>query len=165
MKSRFIKYIPLVAFSFGALIAPAALAQGAAAPTVPAADYGDHSSQTLTTKAWEAYGARDFPLAVDYASKCIELYSGQAKEMQAGLEGPAPAEIASSLWALNDVGTCLYIRGQVYEAQGKSALALADYKRLANEFRFAQTWDTKGWYWSPADAAKQRITVVEFDAL
>jgi hypothetical protein len=137
----------------------------APAPATPAPDFGDHSSETLTTKAWEAFTSKNYADALAYTAKCIELYSAQAKEMQNSLESKAPAETAASLWALNDVGTCYYIRGQVFEAQGKSAEALAAYKKLVNEFSFAQTWDTKGWFWSPADAAKQRIKVVEFDTL
>lgn len=146
------------------MLALSASAQDAPA-TTPAAEYGDFSSATLTSKAWDALGQKNYALAIDYASKCIEMYSSQATEMQAGLTEPAPKETASSLWALNDVGTCLFIRGQAYEAQGESKPALADYKKLVADMSFAQTWDPKGWFWRPSDAAKQRITVVEFEAL
>ncbi len=144
------------------MVVPAASAQEAA--PAPKPDFGDYSSQTLTTKAWEAFAQKNYDLVYAYTGKCIELFSAQAAEMQASLTAPAPADTASSYWALNDVGTCLYIRAQAYEAQGKSKEALADYKKLMNDYSFAQTWDPKGWYWRPADAAKQRVKVIEFDA-
>lgn len=156
----------MLIFASAAFIVSVA-AEDASATDAPAAkaDYGNFSSETLTSKAWDALGKKQYGLAIDYATKCIEMYGAQAKEMQAGLTEPAPKETASSHWALNDVGTCLFIRGQVYEAKGESSKALADYKKLVNDYAFAQTWDPKGWYWRPADAAKQRITVVEFEAL
>ncbi|GHC03532.1 beta-glucanase precursor [Cerasicoccus arenae] len=145
-----------------ALLAFSASAQDA--PT-PEADYGNFSSEALTGKAWDAMGKKQYDLAIDYTSKCIEMYSAEAEKMQSAMTEPAPKETASEMWALNDVGTCLFIRGQAYEAKGESKLALADYQKLVNELSFAQTWDPKGWFWRPSDAAKQRITVVEFEAL
>ncbi|WP_309386340.1 hypothetical protein [Cerasicoccus frondis] len=162
MKTSYpIKSLLLLTFA-SMLLALNSFAQEAGAP---APDYGNFSSETLTSKAWDALGQKNYDLAIDYTSKCIEMYAAQAKEMQAGLTDAAPKETASSFWALNDVGTCLFIRGQAYEAKGESKLALADYKQLTSELSFAQTWDPKGWFWRPADAAKQRITVVEFEAL
>jgi tetratricopeptide (TPR) repeat protein len=146
--------------SLSAQAAPAANATAA-----PQADFGDQSSQTLTTKAWDALTSKNYALVYVYSGRCIELYATQAKEMQASLPARAPADTASSFWALNDVGTCLYIRGQAYEAEGKTAEAIAVYRKLVNELSFAQTWDTKGWFWPPADAAKQRIQVLEFETL
>lgn len=140
-------------------------AQDVPAATAPQPSYGDQSSQTLTTKAWEALTAKNYAFVDAYTARCVELYAAQAKEMQASLPARAPAETASSYWALNDVGTCLYVRGQALEAQGKTKEAIAAYRQLVSEFSYAQTWDTKGWFWPPADAAKQRIQVLEFETL
>ena len=85
--------------------------------------------------------------------------------MQAKLKAPAPAEIASDFWALNDVGTCYFIQGQAHEGLKKMNLALKDYRKLVKELSFAQAWDTQGWFWRVSDAAKQRISVLEFDVL
>ena len=106
------------------------------------ADFGDHRSETITTKAWQALGAGQHDLAITYTDKCIELYLGEAQKMQAGLTAPAPSETAATMWALNDVGTCLYIRGQALEALGRNAEASESYKTLAETLSFAQTWDT-----------------------
>ncbi len=131
-------------------------------------DFGDHSSSTITTKAWESLNAKNYPNATGYAKKCVELYEKQALEMQKSLQAPLPGtdrEAVSKLWALNDVGTCLFILGQALEKQDKSADALAAYKQLVTQLPFAQCWDPKGWFWKPADAAKTRLKALEFDSL
>ncbi|MFM7413967.1 MAG: beta-glucanase precursor [Planctomycetota bacterium] len=138
---------------------------GAALVAVAAArDYGDHSSATLTKKAWEALAAGDGDLVLAYTGKCRELYEAEAKKQQAALTDFAPAEKAHDSWALNDVGTCLFIVGQLQERQGSPREAIAAYRTLADELKFSQCWDTKGWFWKPAEAAAGRIKELEFDA-
>ncbi len=130
-------------------------------------DFGDHSSATITTKAWEALNSKNYDSAVGYAKKCIEMYEKQAVEMQKGLKEPVTGDkdAVAKLWALNDVGTCFFIMGQALEKQEKNAEALAAYKQLAEKVPFAQCWDTKGWFWKPAEGAKGRIKALEFDTL
>lgn len=133
-----------------------------------ALDYGDHTSATITHKAWEALAAQRFDDAVGYARKCIELYEKQAVETQKGLAEPVPGtdrEAVFKFWALNDVGTCFFIMGQALEKQEKGVDALGAYRQLVEKVPFAQTWDPQGWFWKPADAAKARIRVLEFDTL
>jgi hypothetical protein len=128
-------------------------------------DFGDYSSETLTTKAWEALNVKNYKLVLAYTKECLENYENEALAMQAKLKAPAPAETAADHWALNDVGTCLYIQGQAHEGLKKLNLALQDYKKLATKLSYAQAWDTQGWFWRVSDAAKQRISVLEFDVL
>jgi tetratricopeptide (TPR) repeat protein len=130
-------------------------------------DFGDHSSATITTKAWGALNEKNYDNAIAYAKKCVEMYEKQAVEMQKGLTAPVTGEkeAVSKMWALNDVGTCLFIMGQALEKQDKGKDALAAYKQLVEKLSFAQCWDTKGWFWKPADAAKGRIKALEFDTL
>ncbi len=123
---------------------------------------------TLTSKAWEALNAKNYVNAAGYAKKCVDLYEQQAVQMQKELKEPVPTtdkEAVSKMWALNDVGTCLFIMAQALEKEEKSPEALAAYKRLVEKVPFAQTWDPKGWFWKPADAAKSRIKALEFDSL
>jgi hypothetical protein len=140
-----------------------ALTLAVATPTL-AQDFGDQSSATLTKKAWEALAAGDEKLVLAYTGKCRELYEAEARKQQAGLTGFAPADTAHDFWALNDVGTCLFIEGQLREKQKQPAEAAAAYRALTEGLKYCQCWDEKGWFWKPAEAAAGRLKELEFDA-
>ncbi len=135
-------------------------------PAAPALDFGNFSSVVITTKAWDAYNAKNYPNAKAYAQKCIDLFKDKAVAMQKALTAPATVkeEIHKS-WALNDVGACHFILGQSLEAEGKGREAIVPFKFLVDHLSHAQCWDTKGWFWKPADAARERVKALEFDAL
>ena len=61
------------------------------------------------------------------------------------------------------MGTCLFIKGEALLALNKRDQALAAYRDLVENLGYAQCWDTKGWFWKPAEAAKQKIVELEFD--
>jgi hypothetical protein len=87
--------------------------------------------------------------------------------MQAALTEPPPTtekEKVFANWALNDVGTCYFILGSALEKSGDKKGAAEAYKYLTEKLPFAECWDTKGWFWKPADAAKGKLKALEFDA-
>lgn len=127
-------------------------------------DFGDHTSATLASKAWQALGEGKHDLVAAYMKKCLELYEGEATKQQASLTGFASADKAHSYWALNDVGTCLFIAAESLAQQGKSKEAVATYEKLVDDFGYCQCWDTKGWFWKPAEAAAGKLKQLEFDA-
>ncbi len=122
-------------------------------------DFGDYTSSQLVQKAWAALAAKDLNAVVAYAGKTVSLYSTKAKEMQASLkEYPWESkEKTFSYWALNDVGTALYILGEAYRAAGKKEDAIQAYKKVVDEYFYAQCWDPQGWFWKPAEAAQQKL--------
>lgn len=132
-------------------------------------DYGDYTSQTLTTNAWDALNAGDYEIAIKYTEKCIELYEEKAKEMQAAVAAQPASRSKQSpdqvhaMWALNDVGTSYYIRGEALRNLDRKEEAVAAYKMVANAFSYAQTWDPKGWFWSPAEVSSERVTMLTND--
>lgn len=122
-------------------------------------DFGDYKSVTLTTKAWTALGNKDLESVLAYTNKCLELYESKAKEMQDALtEYPWESkEKIFSYWALNDVGTCLFIKGEAYKNAGETAEAKKAFQQLVDEFYYAQCWDPQGWFWKPSEAAQQKL--------
>ncbi|HQP09951.1 MAG TPA: tetratricopeptide repeat protein [Candidatus Omnitrophota bacterium] len=133
-------------------------------PAIAAAyNYGDFRSATLATKAWEALAAKDLEAVLAYTNKCIELYAEQAKKMQASLEDyPAGTnEEIFAYWALNDVATCLFIQGEAYRQEDMKDEALAAYQKVVDDYAYGQTWDVKGWFWKPAEAAQEKIAMLE----
>lgn len=129
-------------------------------------DFGDHSSQTLVSKAWAAQDAKNDAAVIAYTGKCVEMFQAKALEQQKALSAPLTVkEEIFKQWALNDVGTALFIRGQALERQGRNAEAIADYKMVVEQLPFAQCWDVQGWFWKPADAASGRIKALQFDSM
>lgn len=128
-----------------------------------AQDFGDHTSSTLTGKAWEELGKGNTDLAITYADKCIELYFAEAEKMQKSLEDFTDQEDTPKYWALNDVGTCLYIKGQALLKKGKKKEAISSFKKLTGKVKFAQCWDPNGWFWKPSEAAKEKMVEMELD--
>ncbi len=120
-------------------------------------DFGDYKSETLAAKAWEALKADNLNDVLTYTGKCLELYEAKAKEMQASLkEYPWESkEKIFSYWALNDVGTCLFIKGEALKKAAKTAEAKEAYQRVVSEFSFAQCWDPQGWFWKPSEGAQR----------
>jgi len=141
-----------------------------AAPLSHAApDFGDGSSSTLATKAWKALEAGNWADVVAYCNQCITSFEKEALITEAKLkETPAPAgesdEAIAMRWALNDVGTCYFILGQALQKQGKDDEAKKAFNKVIESLPNAQCWDTQGWYWKPADAAKEQLYDLELKA-
>lgn len=122
-------------------------------------DYGDYTSSHLTTQAWRAL-ANDNPEAVvAYVDKVLELYGEEAKTMQDSLTEYVweSKEKIIEYWALNDVGTALFVKGEAYKKAGNPEEAKRAYKQLVDEYYYAQCWDPNGWFWKPSDAAQEAL--------
>jgi len=122
------------------------------------------SSAILTSQAWEALAAKDFTTAKSRIERCKKLYGEKATGMQESLSVVPGPDTAREFWALNDVGTCTFILGKVYEAESKKEEAIAAYQEVIKNFPMAQCWDKQGWFWQPAVAAKERLTALTFDS-
>ena len=143
--------------------APVAVVAPAAPAAKEAVNYGDFRSSTLASKAWDALEKNDIESVLAYTNKCIELYAEQAKKMQAGLKDYASGtkEEIFKLWALNDVATSLYIQGEAYRKANMKDESKEAFNKVIKDYSFAQTWDVKGWFWKPADAAKEKLAMIE----
>lgn len=138
--------------------APAATAGQTNEPP-PAKD----SSAALATEAWSAFDRKDYAAARAAVERCQSLYGAKAAEMQAKLTALPDKESAHDQWALNDVGTCTFLLGKISEAEGKNEEALTAYKTVVEQYLYSQCWDTQGWFWQPAVAAKERIAFLSLE--
>ncbi|MEM7083919.1 MAG: hypothetical protein AAF465_14415 [Pseudomonadota bacterium] len=119
-------------------------------------DYGDYSSAYLLEKAWDAYKKKDYAKILGYTTKCVDIHGDEGKRMNSTLSAFEPEVSAGELWALNDVGTCLYIMANTYEELQRYPDAVRTYRQLATDYTYAQCWDTKGWFWRPAEGAARK---------
>lgn len=121
-------------------------------------DYGDYKSSTLTAKGWEALKQGRSQAAEAYADKCVELFSAQAKKMQASLHAFPSSGLEWDYWALNDVGTCLFIKGQALAKMGREEAAGKVFQEILGSYYYAQCWDNQNeWFWSVGDAARKLL--------
>jgi len=125
-------------------------------------NFGDFRSETLATKAWQALDQGDIEAVLAYTNKNMELYGEQAKKMQSSLKDyPAGTnDEIFAYWALNDVATSLFIQGEAYRKSKMNDEAVEVYKKIINEYSFGQTYDNGGWFWKPAEAAKEKIAMI-----
>lgn len=121
-------------------------------------EFGDYKSSTLTSKAWDSL-KQNRPLAAEaYASKCVELYSAQAIQQQSSLKDFPSEGLEWDYWALNDVGTCLFIKGQALAKLGKPGDSAKAFQDILGTYYYAQCFDNSGgWFWKVADASRKLL--------
>ncbi|MCM8531329.1 MAG: FecR family protein [Lentisphaeraceae bacterium] len=124
-------------------------------------DFGDSTSKTLMMKAWEALAAENDKHAIIYSEACINLYMSNALRMQQTLNAPVTGEDIHTYWALNDVGTCMLIKGDALQKMNDKQGAIQIYQELVQKLRYSQCWNEDGFYWKPADSAIEKIKALE----
>ncbi|HSV43951.1 MAG TPA: tetratricopeptide repeat protein, partial [Candidatus Bathyarchaeia archaeon] len=133
------------------------------ASVASAYNFGDYRSSTLASKGWESLAAGDLEAVLAYTNKCLELYANNARKMQETLTDypQGTNDEIFAFWALNDAATSVYIQGEAYRKAGMMDEAKAAYNRVINEFKYGQCWDVGGWFWKPAEAAAEKIAMIE----
>src|SRR5437899_1029428 len=125
--------------------------------------------------AWKAYTASDYTAAIRAADKCIDNFHLKAERDQAALtlkkEPDPPTGAVSdadkqkifSRGVLNDTAAAYFVKGRSAEALAQKKkgddyreMARAAYEQAKN-LKYARIWDPKGWFWSPSEAAADRL--------
>lgn len=121
-----------------------------------------------TAAAWRALDVKQLQKAIEHADVTIGAFLGDAIKIQERLvkssatvpNGSVDSATRARIFAnglLNDVGSCLFIKGKALEGLERRDEAVRVYRQLAT-LTYARTWDPKGWFWSPADAASRRLS-------
>ena len=123
------------------------------------------TSQEFVTQAWEEL-TKNPQKSLLCSDKTIQKWTRQADAQQAkatreGCSDPPPSSdfksYSAAYWALSDVATSWFIRGEVYSQQAKWPEARAAYKTVIDKYRCAFTWDQGGgWFWRTADSAQEK---------
>ncbi|MFH0954433.1 MAG: tetratricopeptide repeat protein [Verrucomicrobiota bacterium] len=120
-------------------------------------DFGDYTSAMLTERAWKAYQAGHYEATELYVRKCVELYADTARKMQSTLGEYPPKGSEHDYWALNDVATCLFIRGKALRRQRRNKDAALVFRDIVEHYPSALCWDPNGWFWKIAEEARRNL--------
>jgi len=125
--------------------------------------YGNMTSNFLVLRMWESLAKNNLEEVIAYDMKLEHLYSQEAKNMQNSLKDYVSGtnDQIFKYWALNDVGTGMFILGEAYRVSNKNEDAINAYKKVISDYFYAQCWDPQGWFWKPADVARQKILEIQ----
>ncbi len=125
-------------------------------------------NEAETTKAWEAFNKQEYREAIKYADLVIDEFSNDADAMQAELTRnnvPPPRvqpdeKEKKAIFArgvLNDVATCLFIKGESLQHLEDQLGARRAYE-AACKLTYARTWDPQGdgFFWNAASRSCTR---------
>ena len=120
-------------------------------------DFTDESSSALTVKSWEALNKKDEQALLAYTSRCVELYTEEARDQEAKLDDFAPAGSEAAYESLNNIAVCYFMLAEFYKYKKDWAKSRENYKNVVDKFYFAQYWDPRGWWWKPAKISEDEI--------
>lgn len=131
--------------------------------------------EKFTLSAWDAFEKSDYRKAIVHSERCIKEFEVVAVEMQARLTrmkvrfptGAVPDQVSDDMkkkifanGLLNDVATCMFIRADSLRRLGNEAAARKAFVDV-KKFGLARCWDPRGWFWSPAEAARDRLDATD----
>lgn len=99
------------------------------------------TSEELTTSAWKAFVKNDFSRALECTEICINRRSEKAKEQQQEFSqrgGIAVTDNIPKYWALNDVSTYWFIRGEVYRKMRGNEKARKAYQEIVDNYNYGR---------------------------
>ena len=111
----------------------------------------------LTGKAWSALGKNNFDEVERLANEAVRRWGENARKRNNGLSKLPSTKEAKGYATLNELATIVWLKGEALLKKGDREGALAAYYTVLADFHYGQTWDTKGWYWSPAASCRDRI--------
>ena len=137
--------------------------------TARAAESDKPINEQLVEAAWRSFATKDYSLATRKCTELVDEFRPSADREQSTLEqkkAPVPVKgkpqenerkLILERGLLNDVATCYFIIGRSEEFQGRVETARVAYSQAA-KYTYARTWDPKGWFWSPSEAAQDRMS-------
>jgi hypothetical protein len=118
----------------------------------------DLPSPLLTFLSWIELTNKNYDRALQLTQQCVEKYQDEALSQQKTLNAFPHSAEARYYWALNDVGTCLFIMGESYYQLKSYQESYNTYQKLACNFSFAQCYDPDKGYWKPSKVIESKIT-------
>lgn len=122
--------------------------------------YKEFSSQDFVSKSWEASHQQNADKLNELVGKCVELYGAEADIQQKQLTAFPERGQEINYQSLNDVGTCLFVQAEFVMNTGKTEEAVKLFQSIIDRYKWSQSWDPRGWYWSVAEKSQDSIDVL-----
>jgi hypothetical protein len=140
--------------------------------TLPSVACSCSNSSTCDQQAWDALDHGDLEKALACAQTAIKSWTREADDQQAQKAGqceftPDPRDTRAlndfwaKYWAVNDVATAWFIRGEAFYRQQQWAEARAAYRSVMDKYACGFAWDPSGWFWNVADAAQLKYDEIK----
>jgi len=161
---------------------PASTASPTLAPTnpplptaaAPAAQCSCTNSGKCNELAWNALNSNNLEQALACAQVAIKSWTSNADAQQAkrvnssvcrATPDPKNTQAFNSFWAdywaVNDIATAWFIRGEAFYKQSKWTDARDAYRTVIDKYSCGFAWDTQGWFWNVADAAQTKYVEIK----
>lgn len=123
------------------------------------------TSEEFVKQSWDALKNKDYAKAFACTDNAIRKWSRQAdnQQLKAANNGcsetpqpEVPKAYFTANWALSDIATAWFIRGEAFREQAKWGQAREAYKTVIDKYHCAFTWEPKGWFWRTADTAQEK---------
>ena len=121
---------------------------------------GENSSDYVK-KGWNYLGERKFDKVYKITDECIVKYSSQADRLAKTLSGFPPKGKGGMYKVMNDVATCLFIKGEALMREGKIEKAKKVFKKIVDKYPYSVAWDPRGWFWSVKEKAEITLKKLE----
>ena len=101
---------------------------------------------------------------IKITDECIDQFINEAKKQQATLN-ELPTDNVSEYWALNDVGTCYYIKCEALAMMGEEyeEMLIRSLKILVDELNYAQCWDSQVGFGTPHPMQSKNLDKLNFN--
>ena len=121
---------------------------------------GENSSDYVK-KGWNYLGERKFEEVYKITDECIAKYSSQADKLAKTLSDFPPKGKEGMYKVMNDVATCLFIKGEALMREGKIEEAKKVFKEIIDKYPYSVAWDPRGWFWSIKEKAEITLKKLE----
>ncbi len=118
------------------------------------------SSKECVSAVREASHKNDLAKVNELAEACVAAYQEEAKKQQAQLVNFPSRGQENQYQTLNDVAIVLFTQAETLMNTGKVDEAIALFQKVIDDYKWAQAWDPRGWYWSVAEKSQDSIDVL-----
>lgn len=115
----------------------------------------------VVAKSWEALAKNEQDKVCAYAKQVVDAYGLEARQQQKSLNGFPAAEKTKNYDILNNVATCLFIKGEALLKEDKVEESKEVFRLILSDYSFAQAWDPRGWYWKVAEKSQATLDKLE----